>query len=733
MAIRIHVTAVRDCPTEALRASLSKHLGPSCIGNTCPPGNPTPAVSGAAKPIGELLPIREHDGWTWTVSSVWAVAGSDLNAALIELGRPGVQFTTSDGDRWYLTVHGGADGPASFCHEFSLHERPPDPTDDERRADELARSLEPEPVDPRLAFLEEPPEPAARPPSPFDEVAQAMAERGAALPEDFLNSLTPLPYSAAVDRYRHWHAERVAEAMLKAGVPHDGAGLRAALLWESTSDNERAGDLGNLPSVLKALGIVGLSEEERRPAQATPAQPPQAEPIGKLPDAAQPSPTAPPQAEDGIDRILALVSEKPLQAVRGGPVSLPVSSLERLIYFIEAFSLNSVVGAALTVLAPAGAAAWKHGSRPLLTRGASGYRTEPDRLVVVLSNHLWMNKRDMKQMVEPAVAKSVLKPADGSTLEVAFASEDRPWLTQRYRGQVHAGVWAIAETSPAFEAATLAGALEFARNPYRDNFRFENQAEADAVLEQLRLDPSFQGTQVNYEKGRLSCETGFGPELGKAVFRHRFGGPWGMADYTREATRRRRERHERKRSQQRAMIALLRKRQAPTLGPALFRGSQSWYWRSDFSLLETLEQQTREAFDQDVLAAGYRPLGDLVAKKCRDLVLRVYLSTDGTTYAMLTGGRSSYFAREFVTRFDDASSLCTTTYPAVASRPEAGVFYKCFPDLTTPELLKKHHWGIERFLQHRGAKPIQRQGTLRGFAEDLERAFANAAGAANAP
>jgi hypothetical protein len=408
-------------------------------------------------------------------------------------------------------------------------------------------------------------------------------------------------------------------------------------------------------------------------------------------------------------------------------VTLPVTQLHRLAYCVEAFSLNAVVSTALTLRAPAGTAGWTQGSRPLLPRDVSGFRSQPDSLVIVLNSHLWLSPRDLKQVLDRTLAQLVLKPIDGATLEAAFTLEGRPWLTQRYRGPVHGGVWSIAETWPALDAAGLAGALKFARNPYRDNFKFTDPAEVAAVLEQLRLDPNFEGKQAEFKKGRLRCEVGFGPELGKAVFRHRYGAPWGMADFQRDAAQRRRDRHKRKRTQQRTLVALARKRQAPTLGPALLRGRQSWYWRSDFALLDSLEQQTRERFDRDALAAGYQPLGDLVAKKRRELVLRAFLSPNRTTYALLMGGRASYFATEFVTRFDDGASLCTTTRGGVASRPGSGVYYKCCPDLSTPELLKKHAWGIGRFLEHRGAKPIQRKGTLLGLAEDLERAFANAA------
>src|SRR5262245_24568851 len=102
MAIRIHVTAARECALEEVRAVFARRLGEGF---------------GAVE-------VREHGGWVWFTTSVWGVGASDLNRGLCELARPALQFTTSDGDRWYLAVHGGPEGPRHFLHEFRYHCRP---------------------------------------------------------------------------------------------------------------------------------------------------------------------------------------------------------------------------------------------------------------------------------------------------------------------------------------------------------------------------------------------------------------------------------------------------------------------------------------------------------------------------------------------------------------------------------------------------------------------------------
>src|SRR4051812_28087997 len=124
MAIRINVTAIRDCPQADVRAVMSEVIKPPCAEGEC-------------TPVGEQLDVQEHGGWTWFTTSVWGVSAGDLNRGLCKLARPALQFTTSDGDRWYLTIHGGPGGQVHFLHEFSDHCHSPDPDEDDQRQVQL--------------------------------------------------------------------------------------------------------------------------------------------------------------------------------------------------------------------------------------------------------------------------------------------------------------------------------------------------------------------------------------------------------------------------------------------------------------------------------------------------------------------------------------------------------------------------------------------------------------------
>ena len=124
---------------------------------------------------------------------------------------------------------------------------------------------------------------------------------------------------------------------------------------------------------------------------------------------------------------------------------------------------------------------------------------------------------------------------------------------------------------------------------------------------------------------------------------------------------------------------------------------------------------------------GFQHVGDLVAKKQRDIVLRAYISADGLSYGILMGTRIFYQGYEFFSRFANRSTLTTTTIDWVDSHPQAGIYYKSCSGLKVPALFEKHRWGLGRFRTHRATGPVPLDGTLLGVARELDAAFARQA------
>ena len=707
MSVRINVTAVRDCPELELRAAMSDALRSACAGPDC-------------GPAGDQLDVREHGGWSWFATSVWGVSAGDLNRGLCKLARPAVQFSTSDGDRWYLTVHGGPSGQVHFLHEFRDHAHAPDPAEDDEFQARLDAPEEPDPVDPALAFLEDDPIPGPeRPRAKIDAFADGLEELGANIPLEFRAAVAGLPYSAAVERYRVWHAERVSAALAEAGIAHDARAVRSVLLWENVTEAESSGDLGNLPRLLSVLGLGGEWDELVRQAEAPPQPEPEPEPIS------EPEPA--PERQDHFGPVLALVEPHPLTPVAGGPFAVALADLTLIRFFVEALSIHDTAGVVLAVSLPAGFA----GDRLVLPDDDDTVELTDAGFRLTVSNHLWFGRRDLsRQLGEPLYHLLDCLP-DGSALDLAFALEDKPALTQRYRGPVAGGEWQVAETYPPLTRDALAGGMELARYAAGDpeTHELRDEAEARALVELARRDPNLWDAKVQRDGRTVWCKSDVVGHLPKALFRLRYAGSWDVAAHDREAAGRLSHLLEQQQRIRRAGAVAARRRADPHDAEVVFRGRFGPYWRSDFALLTDLEQDTRAAFDAALAALGYRHLGDLVSKRQRDIVVRAFVSGDGACYGCLMAKRTMYLATEFFSRFEDGTSLTTSTSGQNDSVPGAGVYTKVAADPAPAAVHARHAWGVGCFRSRRGTEPVPLAASLAGVAQEYDRvAAARAAG-----
>jgi hypothetical protein len=710
MAIRIHVTAARGSAAEEVRAVFTGLLG-----------------AGFAD-----VDLHEHNGWVWFATSVWGVSGSDLNRGLCQLARPGLQFTTSDGDRWYLAVYGGGagkrTGPAGghagppgqqhYLHEFGYHSRPASPDDDAARAAALDEESEPPPVDPELAFLEEDPVPGefSRPKSPFDLVADQLAGLGGAVPESFRAEVAHLPYSAALNRYREWHAEQIQAALAAAQIPHDPVVLRPVLLWENVTDVERDSDLGNLPRLLAALGLGGEWDDWVRQAENPPEPEPEEEP----------APLDPLPRPDYANEVLWCVAPLPLEPVQGGPVPLPLRHMARVAFFAEACSTGAAPAVAFRIQPPRGFDLQAVlPPKELMGAGQVAITPHPEgeRIQIGLMNSMWLGGHDLRRLLGKKLAGLLLHLPHGTILEAAFAAEGQRATYQRYRGRVEAETWRIDATQPPLSHEVLGRALELAAAETCTTHRARDAAEAEAVMLAVRKDGYLHNMGVVREGLTIGCEYDHG-QLATLFFRHRFREHWDFGPAEQEAEKEYRDRLELQKRLRKAAVAAARQREAPHEQAVLLEGEHSRYWRSDFTQLTELEQETRERFDAELAALGFEHVGDLVAKKQRDVVLRVFASADRRSYGILMGKRTMYLGYEFFSRFADDSTLTTTTNPAVESHPEAGIYYKAVPGLEAAALHAKHLWGIDRFRERRATEPQRLEPTLVGVAREIDHAFA---------
>lgn len=691
MAIRRHVTALRDCLPSDARTTFVDILGEAF----------------------NAVLIHENAGWTWFMTSVWGVAGSDLNKGLCRIARPALQFTTSDGCRWFVTIHGGPQGAESYLHDFGLMSRPADPARDEEMA-ESARQDESPAVDPNLEFLEDQVDKPVGPRTPFDRVAEDFAENGTPLPESLCATLRPLAYSDAVNRLRDWHAEAIIQSMQRAGLPLSADAVRAVLLWENVTDREQDGDLGNLPRLLSVLGLGGEWDDYVSQAE-------QPLPVEEPTPCDAESPTEVSRSADCAQDVLASVASLALVPLDGPAVAVSPKKLGQLGFAAEACSTGASPVVAVLLKLPPGFDRSKLDLPTSPCDEAQVALTDEGLRVGLRNRHLY-DKPDLEAALGKSCARLLLKPPDGAVIEASFAVDGEPPTFQRFRGVVRDGSWWIDHSVPALSSEAVASVLVAASREWESEIKCRDVAEAMALEKAARRDANLWNNRLTRDGKSVSVEFDTG-HLAKLFLRTRHPDSWDFGLAAAQAEQEFVESLAQRRKFQRGVAEAARQRAAPHDDEVLWKGKHSWFWRADFQRLEPLDQEPRRAFDATLEGLGFTLVGDLVARKQRDIAVRIFVSADRATYGVIMGKRTMYLGQEFVSRLSDGSGLTTTTSSMASSDPEAGIYFRNFAGLELEPLYRKHLEGLDRFRSRKGLAPAPLDDTLAGVAREIDLAF----------
>ena len=694
MAVRIHVTAAQGCPADEVRTIFTEMLGPN---------------------FGEVT-VHEQGEWTWFRTSVWGVSAQKLNEGLCQLARPGLQFTTSDGDRWILTVHGGAQGREHFLHEFGYSSRPADPEKDEVEDGDFED--EDAWIDPDLAFLEDAPEGPKRPRRPIDRISEGFAEMGCPLPESLVEELRELSYCEAVNELRERLADGVIASIEGSGISVDAPSVRKVLLWEGVTERERDSDLGNLPRLLKVLGLGGEWDDYIRQAEEFQAGAAERGDDEEWTED-EPEPEAP--APDHARQVLDLVDDLPMVVIEGGPVPIAATKLVRLGFPSEACSTGNSPGMAVLFDLPADAAPFEPTQSPenrfqVVVDSAEG------RVRLGLLSRMWFNRSNLEDQGGASLVEFLKRPPEGTAIEVNFAVDGEPATYHRFRGTVRKGKLRVDKAYPAITRAVLADAIRLAGPKSRSKVRCHDEAEAESLVQAARRSNGLHGMGVR-RKGTLVGSEDLLGALPLLLLRLRYPDAWDFGPWWEHDKKQCEERVEMERRLRRSSAEIARKRAAPHDPEPLLKGEHTWYFRSDFSRFDELDAEPRARFDAAMGKLGFTHVGDLVAKVQRDIMLRVFQSADELCYGVLMGKRTMYLGFEFVSRLEDGSGLTTTTNAAMESVPQAGIYFRNFPGLEPEALLARHQQGLNRFREHKKVGPVVLGATLADVAREIEIAF----------
>lgn len=712
MAVRIHVTA-SHAAVDDIRAVFTELLGPPF----------------------ENISLEQSGPWTFFSTSVWSASGALLLDGLNRLNAVGLQATTEDACKWYLTVAIPGHGSVSFLHDFYLFRR-------ELDSEETAESPEAEEIDPRLTFLQPDPEPGElRPPSQFDSVSQNYADAQIPIAEQFLDEVRMLNYGEAVNRFRHYEAQRLAIAMAAAGIEFDRGDLTDALLWNSTTAREDHADIGNLPRVLLALGLAGtMRDYVQQCDEQEELIPRESEAVDENSDAcnvnyddlasraesqedAEANGAVDERKEHGllIKRTLAIAEQSARLPIEGDVVSLIPQEWSLLGFFAEAVSVQQTPTAVVRIVFSS-----LFDTTGFTVNASTCWDIEaqcqPDGCLLGLQSLDLIDLPDpecpwppdylLTYLGEP-MARFLRQPADGTFIEFLFAEPDQPSTVMRLAGRIVDGTLQITEAFPKIDSSKLSAALELARDQETCEYSLKSPAEAAAVMESVKLDSYLHNMGVTLEGQTLRCEYDGMGFLARLILWERLGDVWNFQPARAQRVIEYAERRKWQLEMQRAAVQMRKMQRAPCdKSSVIFRGVASLYWKSDMSSWENLESGPREDFDRAMAELDFQLLGDFVSRKLRDHLLRCFCSPDQLCFAVIIGNSCGYAGYEFVSHFQNGAHLTTSTSWMADSHPEIEVYAQCLPGLAPLDLYQRHRWGISRFESHKETRPILLEPTL---------------------
>ncbi|MHC4402852.1 MAG: hypothetical protein ACYTG0_24590, partial [Planctomycetota bacterium] len=308
---------------------------------------------------------------------------------------------------------------------------------------------------------------------------------------------------------------------------------------------------------------------------------------------------------------------------------------------------------------------------------------------------------------------------DGTVLEMVTAgfpgsgSEEKVRSgNQRYRGTLRGGTWQIEATWPAVGQKSLAGALALTRElEEQTTLLAADEEEAAAVLEAAERHPVFHhaGELPSRDGLRLWADGWLQRFLALLVFRRRFRDAWPVEPG-----------EEQDKSDFEEAVELDRQINAPHDGEVLLEGEASRFFPADIKRLPTFDEEALDEADEAMGRLGLSPLGNLVCSEARQLVVRGYGAPDSNAYGIHMQTTEADRENEFYTRFEDGSSLTTTTNVMGESYPEQGVFSRIHEECTIAQLHEKHLRGIGRFRERKGTVPCRIESTLIGLARTID-------------
>lgn len=422
--------------------------------------------------------------------------------------------------------------------------------------------------------------------------------------------------------------------------------------------------------------------------------------------------------------VLEPAAEHEMHAVVGGPCTLPMSAVLRVIRLAR-FTSDGITPGIRIDLPPG--AEWSLSAEASAELGVCEISAGD---TVVLAFERTATKWGTLGCCDH-LASSFESVPDGSVLEIAAFDEVEngtpPPGLHRYSGTVRGRSWLIDHAYPAVDAAVLRAALDLAAEVEQGlavTAATEDEAAAVQRIVEKKWDFLLASNPLRREGACIVLsyeDVQLAHLIGAAAFRLRFSDWWPVAEAERDDD----IDHIIDEAVRTVQDALLRTTQ---LGEMIFEGggSRKYHRATIAELGYDAEARAREA-DAGLADLGFTVLGDLVCTALPDIYVRGYAHPTGDTYGVLILGPCGQETFELATCFSNESALTTTRTEGAGDDAATGQYRSSLPEADFADLLAVHEERKKSLAAICGAPRIV-AARLDALAEAIERALAKQLG-----
>jgi hypothetical protein len=732
MSMRVHVVGAYGATEAEFRAALD------LIGDE---GNGS-----------ERFRVGSSGKWKWANASVWHVGGSDIDDALSSLSFPALRVTSSDAVLWMLTLTGAGRDRFRGVHHFTqVGAEPEEATQYENDHDEDFPEDELEEIAGINKFIRElqflwDAEEEARVKKQYAEEDEATVEGldeytdyGVTLPEAAIGEMKRHPGRAYYTAFMA-HGPQIVEALKKFEFDFDREVMLKLLTVGPLNDLEKDSDIGNMPRFLRTLGIDGVfREESEADEEPTDDEGPEEEHEDEDVDWSKYRPGK------LFEKVSPLLADCALTEISGGPVKLTRVALLHLLADLCAENLTTSVLVEFPNETIQPIRSWENLDE--LEARQSGTLWH---FCFETPSHWWSHVDDREELESNDISKSIGALPAGTRIEITFVVEGLAEKCHRYAGTYRHQVLELERAYPSVTASALNDALALVDQIYgSQSIALASEEEENAVRHNYQRS---QGEVPKIRNGKIMPEYGSRNGVVQTLLFERFDnrGPWDIAGARKlieagwesfekvinpdneDASAIDPEESSEEDSVFTNMLqqmseAVERFNEAkvvPHSEEVIYEGRTGKFLRASMTDLEHIPQDSLEEYDATMASLGFRWIGDSVSDvDQRQGITRCYSGHQQAVALLSHRNANNQFAwaevsngavmvdfskgtNEFHTHFEDGTSLVTTSIDAVTSKPEVGIYVRCYEEIPVTKLWEKHLDGIGRFKEHRDTVPV---------------------------